>query len=167
MRLFLDCDGVLADFDSYAAEVLGMNSRHFEDLEGSDEFWRRLREHDDFFYNLPKMPDADELFAGVEQYRPVILTGCPHGGWAEIQKIRWVADHFPGTPMGLCESKNKRDFCRPGDVLVDDWGKYRDLWTEAGGEFILHDNAVDSIGRVRAYERRTRFQSYLAHRPSR
>jgi hypothetical protein len=31
---------------------------------------------------------------------------------------------------------------------VDDWPKYRHLWEEAGGIFILHENAKKSIQQV-------------------
>ena len=41
-QLFLDCDGVLADFDAGARELLGMSSRSFEDRYGKREFWRRI-----------------------------------------------------------------------------------------------------------------------------
>jgi hypothetical protein len=33
----------------------------------------------------------------------------------------------------------------PGDVLVDDREKHRDLWDNAGGVFIHHTSAEDSI----------------------
>jgi hypothetical protein len=35
-----------------------------------------------------------------------------------------------------------------GDVLVDDWPKYRHLWEAAGSIFILHENADKSIEQV-------------------
>ncbi len=81
-RLFLDCDGVLADFDRGALKVLGMPPRQFEARHGLSEFWRRLAAAPDFYGNLPLLPDAMELYSAVRQLGPVILTGCPRGRWA-------------------------------------------------------------------------------------
>jgi hypothetical protein len=33
----------------------------------------------------------------------------------------------------------------PGDVLVDDYLRYRELWVKAGGIFIQHLSAAESI----------------------
>jgi hypothetical protein len=47
-------------------------------------------------------------------------------------------------------SIDKRLHMKPGDVLVDDYLKYRQLWEEAGGIFIHYsdtDNAIAEIGK--------------------
>ena len=41
-HLFLDCDGVLADFDAGAKHLLGMSPKAFEAKHGRGEFWKRL-----------------------------------------------------------------------------------------------------------------------------
>jgi hypothetical protein len=33
----------------------------------------------------------------------------------------------------------------PGDILIDDWEKYRDLWIAKGGVWITHRSAVETI----------------------
>ncbi|WP_210528971.1 hypothetical protein [Rubellimicrobium arenae] len=150
-RLFLDCDGVLADFDSYATELLGMPPREFEARQGSRAFWRRIAGHEDFFYRLPLMPDARELWDAVAHLHPVILTGLPHGDWAAPQKMRWAARHFPAARMITTMARAKRDHMEaPGDVLVDDLLKYRSLWEEAGGVFVHHRDARGTLGALRA-----------------
>jgi hypothetical protein len=52
------------------------------------------------------------------------------------------------VPVIVCLARDKRDHCRPGDVLVDDQDRYRDLWEERGGIFVLHRSAADSVPRV-------------------
>lgn len=42
MRLFLDCDGVLADFDRSAEHIFGMPPRAFQKRQGLPAFWKRL-----------------------------------------------------------------------------------------------------------------------------
>jgi 5'(3')-deoxyribonucleotidase len=150
MQIFLDCDGVLADFDITATNIFGKHPRIFEAEAGSDEFWRRLREHGDFYRNLPLLPDARELFDAVAHLNPIILTGCPEGGWAEEQKVAWAKEHFPGSKIITCASSNKRMHMQPGDVLIDDYLKYKDLWEEAGGIFIHHRTAEESLEQLAA-----------------
>lgn len=58
MHLYLDCDGVLADFDRAATELLHMTPRQFEQRHGLGEFWKRLARHQDFYGSLPLIPDA-------------------------------------------------------------------------------------------------------------
>jgi hypothetical protein len=135
-QLYLDCDGVLADFDRGAEQVRGVPPRVFQERHGKGRFWARLAQAPDFFGRLPLMPGATELFAAVRHLHPVILTGLPRGDWAAAQKVRWAAQHFPGTKIITTLAADKRDHCKHGDVLVDDTLKYRDLWTEAGGIFI-------------------------------
>src|SRR3546814_14765783 len=84
-----------------------------------------------------------ELFGSVKDLDPGILTGLPRGSWAAEQKVRWAAEHFPGTRIITCMAVNKRTHCVPGDVLVDDTLTHRHLWEEAGGIFI-HHRSVDA-----------------------
>ncbi len=149
-QIYLDCDGVLADFDSSAQAILGLPSHAFEKRHGSALFWRRLAKADSFFENLEPLPDAYELYAAVKAKGPIILTGTPRGDWAEPQKRRWAHRHFPGVPVITTSAALKREHCHPGDVLVDDRDQYRHLWEEAGGHFIHHTSAKTSIAALRA-----------------
>jgi len=148
-QLFLDCDGVLADFETAAAQVFGMPARQAEQKLGPKQFWHRLRRHEDFYGSLPLLPDARKLFHAVQHLNPIILTGCPLGGWAEEQKHRWAAVHFPGTRMITCMAREKRLHMKPGDVLVDDLLKYQALWEDAGGVFIHHTSAGNTIAELK------------------
>jgi hypothetical protein len=149
--IFLDCDGVLADFDKGAGKVLGMPPAEYERRFGLKRFWAKLASTPDFFNTLDLLPDAMELFEAVAQKKPVILTGLPRGPWAEPQKRRWAALHFPGIEVITTTAALKREHCRPGDALVDDRDKYRHLWERAGGVFIHHRNAATSIKRLREH----------------
>lgn len=148
-QVYLDCDGVLADFDSGAAKIFGMSPLDFERRFGLAEFWRALSASPDFFGSLEPLPDAVELYDAVRHLNPVILTGLPRGNWAEAQKRRWAARHFPGVEVITTRAALKREHCNPGDALVDDRDKYRHLWESAGGIFIHHRSAADSIEQLR------------------
>lgn len=149
-QIFLDCDGVLADFDRGAEQILGMPPGLFESQHGSGEFWRRLARADGFFANLEPMADAYTLYEAVRDRGPIILTGMPRGTWAEPQKRRWAAHYFPGVPVITTMAALKHEHRHPGDVLVDDRDKYRNLWEGNGGVFVHHKSAADSIAELRA-----------------
>lgn len=148
-QLFLDLDGVLGDFDISAADIFGLPPRNAEAAFGAKRFWADLQSHPGFYENLPLMPDAMELFEAVRHLNPIILTGLPQGDWAEPQKRTWGRKNFPETKMICCASKDKRNHMLPGDVLVDDWPKYKELWEDSGGIFILHTSAQNSIAQLR------------------
>lgn len=149
-QIYLDCDGVLADFDKAALAILGAPSHVFEKRHGAGEFWRRLARADSFFEHLDLLPDALELYEAVKDRDPVILTGMPHGQWAGPQKRRWAARHFPGVQVITTTAALKREHCHPGDVLVDDRDQHRLLWEQAGGLFIHHRSAKVSIAALTA-----------------
>ena len=144
-QIYLDCDGVLADFDKGAERILGLPPAEFEQRRGSGEFWKRLARHGDVFGSLEPMPDAYELYEAVKRRHPIILTGLPQGKWAEPQKRRWARRYFPGVPVITTMAALKREHCHPGDVLVDDRDHYRHLWEAEGGVFIRHTGAKSSI----------------------
>lgn len=147
-RLFLDCDGVLADFDRGFERLLGMTPAAFEARHGRGRFWARLAKAPDFYGTLPEMPDARQLFDAVAHLYPTILTGLPLGNWAAPQKMRWAAEHFPGVPIVTCMARDKHKHMHAGDVLVDDRENHRRAYEDAGVVFIHHVSAEDSLRRL-------------------
>ena len=144
-RLFLDADGVLADFDAGAQRLLGMKPKAFIAKHGPGEFWKRLARAKNFYGTLPEMSDARLLFDAVKHLEPTILTGLPLGRWAAPQKVDWAAEHFPGVPIITCMAADKHKHMRPGDVLVDDREKHRAAYEAAGVVFVHHKSAEDSL----------------------
>ena len=147
-KLFLDADGVLADFDTGVERLLGMPAQAFERKRGRGAFWRALAKAPDFYATLPEMPDAQQLFEAVGHLKPTILTGLPLGNWAATQKVKWAAAHFPGVPIITCMARDKHRHMDPGDVLVDDRENHRAAYEAHGVIFIHHRNARDSIRRL-------------------
>ena len=144
-RLFLDADGVLADFNEGVRKLLEMTTREYERKHGRGAFWNRIAKAKNFYGTLPEMADARILFDGVRHLEPTILTGLPLGGWAAAQKIEWAAEHFPGVPIITCMARDKHKHMKPGDVLVDDRENHRAAYEAAGVIFVHHQNAEDSL----------------------
>lgn len=149
-QLYLDCDGVLADFDKGVLKVTG--KRASEQAMGT--MWRALAHHENFFGSLDLMDDiygGRALFDAVKHLNPTILTGIPFGGWAPKQKREWAGRTFGwDVPIICCWSKEKYLHCKPGDVLVDDRSKAQGPWEAAGGLFVLHTNTRDTLNQLEA-----------------
>ena len=170
--VYCDVDGVMADFDKGAEKVFGMPARQWEDERtehhkadilayedcnpqevdaiardrANDDFWKMLTATPDFFLNLDPMPDAMDLWQAIKHLNPIFLTGCPEGGWAEVQKHIWVRKHFGRTANVItCKSREKSFFCQPGDVIIDDWPRHQSKWEARGGIWVHHDDAASSI----------------------
>lgn len=147
-HLFLDCDGVLADFNAGVIAYLGADPNAYQKRYGPGLFWKRLAGHGNFYGELHEMSDARELFDAVKHLRPTILTGLPLGKWAAPQKEAWAQEHFPGVPIITTLARKKHEHMKPGDVLVDDRENHRQLWEDAGGVFVHHRNAKETIRRL-------------------
>ena len=146
-QLFVDMDGVLADFDRGYEKAFGKASNKTDD----NVDWNLVREHKGFYRHLPPMPDFKELWSFVSQFSPIVLTGVPSSvPDAAADKRGWLTHHTSiSVPMIACKSAEKSLHIRnPGDVLIDDWTKYRHVWIERGGRWIDHINAQTSITKL-------------------
>lgn len=145
MKLFVDMDGVLADFDAHYEYHLGRRPDR-ED----NEHWTKIQQIADFYLHIPPMADLDVLWGAVKKYHPVILTGVP---WsipdAEENKREWVKKYLGNVGVICCRSRDKSKYASPGDILIDDWERYRHLWVAAGGVWITHTNAAGSINALK------------------
>lgn len=148
MKLFVDMDGVLADFDAHYKAVFGVQSdKHLDNVD-----WKAVRAHKDFYLNIPPMPDLHELWEFIAPFKPVVLTGIPISvEEAAANKTAWVRKHLGDTEIRCCLSKEKYRHATEGAILIDDWEKYRHLWEDAGGFWITHTSATRTIGELQQY----------------
>jgi len=144
--LFLDLDGVLADFDRGVEALLHRRP----DQLPPGLMWATLAKAPEFYATLEMMEDAQALWDFCKAFKPRILTGLPRGTWAEPQKRIWVANML-GRDVEVITgmSRDKHKFSGPGHVLVDDRAKLREAWEKAGGIFIHHRSAERSIAELK------------------
>lgn len=144
MQLYIDLDGVLADFYGHFAKEFRFALNMAVDYEYDSIMWTSIRSKPNFFVDLPLMPDALDLWYGVKHLNPIILSGS-HTQAITDQKKVWVSKHFKSVPLICCPSRDKPKYCSPGDIIIDDWPKYRPEWERAGGIFIVHKSAHESM----------------------
>lgn len=143
--LYIDLDGVMADFDKYFLQEFGIESNKLDD----STLWKWINSHGNFFLNLPLCEGAIDFFKRIEHLKPTILTACPKSNYvtAAIQKRQWVYKHLSKdiTVIPMLGGKNKCLFMHsPGDILIDDFEKNCIPWREHGGIAIQHKNFVDT-----------------------
>ncbi|MFP4364524.1 MAG: hypothetical protein ACLFR1_11740 [Spirochaetia bacterium] len=150
--LFIDLDGVLVDFKK---GVLNATGKHISII-SSKEMWPKLAKTPDFYNTLDWLPDGKKLWDYVKDKSPYILTGLPRGKWAEEQKRNWCKRELgPQVPVLTCFSHNKHIKAQEvlvqntTPVLVDDRSRLKEKWESIGGAFIHHQNAEESIQRLR------------------
>ncbi len=146
-KIFVDLDGVMADFDSKARELVGPSY-----VKSSKDVWKVLDKHPDFFRTLNLMPDAMEMwkfltanFVDIE-----ILTAVPQNGnmpQAEFDKRAWVKEHqHVNVKVNTCFAVEKQNYCtEPGMILIDDNVKNIAQWGSKGGIGIFHVSAKETI----------------------
>lgn len=144
--LYLDMDGVVADFDTAAEQFLGI-ARREDYVQGhyklSRAEWDLLKTQQRFYRTLPLMQGSDQLVSLARQYRAQLgwelkfLTAVPKNldvPWAFSDKVLWAQEHFPDIPVMFGPlSVDKWRHCRPGDILVDDRLDNCTQWREQGG----------------------------------
>lgn len=142
--IYLDMDGVLADFDAFLLAEMGRTFPH-SNGPSDRKMWEFLSKVDRLYYNLPPTPYCMEL---VDAARSIcddvqILTAIPRRASlpsAETDKIEWAAKHI-GEDLKVNIgpfSRDKRKWAKPGHVLLDDRTDNIEGWREDGGIGILH-----------------------------
>lgn len=152
-RIFIDMDGVLADFDEKKIEVFGTINipdeemweiiwdkypRWFRDLEQMPDMWDLL--HYLLYSNNGKHKGHDlcVLTAVPKQRADKSITVC-------YQKRAWLDDKIGDIPMIACQRKHKADYANDRSILIDDDKGNIEAFRKAGGIGILHTSAKTTI----------------------
>ena len=146
ITLYLDMDGVLADFYKEYSKY---------DPEKADrkKFRAAVLEHS-IFEKLDFMPDTQELLNHVCKLNGItieILTSMgtfddTQGSMARNQKLRWLdKKNIPYKANFVRAKHEKAQYASPTSILIDDSPGCIAPFIEAGGHGILHVNASDTI----------------------
>jgi hypothetical protein len=148
LKLFVDLDGVLVDFDSGVIKTTGAGPAG----QNRRRMWAALAGTGAFYENLEWLPDGKALWKSILHLSPTILTGLPLGNWAKPQKLAWCARELgPEVPVVTCMSADKarvgRKLTPEGvvPVLIDDRESIEESWSSMGGFFILHRKTESSL----------------------
>jgi hypothetical protein len=150
VKVYLDVDGVFADFDKKIAEIAPGHLRM------SNEIWEPISKVPNFFATLELMHESLELINILKDYDLEFLTALPRPTGllytADSDKRHWLREHVSKTiPINTVEGGvNKVRWLKehPGSILIDDYQRNIDLWEEHGGIGILFTTVPATIDKL-------------------
>lgn len=154
MKIYLDMDGVLADFEKRFESLYGIRPNnkqhravHFE------QHWNNFVDSGEFM-TLDLMPGALELIKVVKSLNVPVeilsststheyhhIVSCQKSFWLGRNNIKFKPNFVPGGIF-------KANYASPWNILIDDSTYVTDCYREAGGTTILHTDVNKTIEKL-------------------
>ena len=145
--IYVDMDGVLADFFGEWAKLMGVSDwRDIEKQYDIKDALQKIRDTKDFWINLPMTSNAKSLLMAIREAKgsyKILSSPLPGDPNSETDKHRWVEKHlgcFPPDEVILSHEKYllaKNSDGTP-NVLIDDYGVNIAKWEQHGGIGFRH-----------------------------
>ena len=153
-KVYLDMDGVLADFFTEYAKVAGIESGNYKEIPPAktDPTLQKIV-GTDFFARLPKTTSADQIVTmSMKLFGSYSICSSPlrgdHEGSEKWKKV-WIQKHLNPPPFEIIITANKAKFAKQADgtpnILIDDREKNIASWENAGGIGIKYQADEDSL----------------------
>lgn len=152
--VFVDMDGVVADFLTACFKIHDKDSTHWNNPihrgkfwvneawgQTNEEFWRPIRNVQQFWENLPAYAHAQDLILYLESKLPkssIYFLSAPapypacHAG-----KVSWILEHFPEYKNRLILTQHKKFLAGNNRLLVDDADHNIQQFRSYGGQAVL------------------------------
>jgi len=142
-KIYVDMDGVLADFFGSWAKLMGKKDwRAIDDIKSGLE---KIKQTDNFWLNLPLTANAKNLLSLIKQVKgkySILSSPLPGDKNSEPHKREWIKKNlgfFP--PEEVIITHDKAKYANAGgiaNVLIDDYGQNIQKWEGAGGVGFKH-----------------------------
>ena len=163
-QIYCDMDGVLTDFEKRFVTLLREEGpkyqskaviaqvtrpKHFEKLEGQEEFWRFIDQYIglEFWSEMEWMPNGRQLWSFIQPYNPIILTSPSEDNTSRLGKRLWVREHLvPAPPVEFRFGEAKSDFANENAILIDDKPSNLEAFASKGGIALeVKDGEIQSV----------------------
>lgn len=157
-KIWLDLDGVIADFEKKFKEVYGIKPPHTTSKKSKEEknrFKDFIQNH--YFAELDLMSDAMmginflrhtripvEILSSTARPEYYDIVSNDKNIWLQRNGIEFPATFVPGK-------KHKREYVSENAILIDDTPINIDQWREDGGIGLLHRDWYDTISILQMY----------------
>ena len=142
-EIYVDMDGVLADFFGAWKKLIGTDWREIKDL---DSALQKIRDKDDFWLNIPITKNAMNLLGLIKQLKGkynILSAPLPNDPNSEPHKREWIKKNLSAFPPSkVIITSNKAVHATQPDgtpnILIDDFGQNVAKWEAAGGVGFKH-----------------------------
>ena len=142
-EIYVDMDGVLADFFGDWKKLIGKDWRTIKDIGPA---LQKIRDTEDFWLNLPMTSNAKNLLNLIKDIKgnyKILSSPLPDDPNSEPHKREWIEKNlsfFP--PQDIIITFDKAKFAKQQDgtpnILIDDYGVNIQKWEAAGGVGFKH-----------------------------
>ena len=127
-EIYVDMDGVLADFFGAWKKLIGTDWREIKDLDGA---LQKIRDKDDFWLNIPITKNAMNLLGLIKQLKGkynILSAPLPNDPNSEPHKREWIKKNLSAFPPSkVIITSNKAVHATQPDgtpnILIDDFGQ--------------------------------------------
>jgi len=142
-EIYVDMDGVLADFFGAWKKLIGTDWREIKDL---DSALQKIRDKDDFWLKIPITKNAMNLLSLIKQLKGkynILSAPLPNDPNSEPHKREWIKKNLSAFPPSkVIITSNKAVHATQPDgtpnILIDDFGQNIAKWEAAGGVGFKH-----------------------------
>ena len=169
--VYFDMDGVLVDFDKSLEKLSGMSLSDILKTEfdysqfqiKSNNPVRAIMEvymSDGLFLNAPEMEGFKELVGVMDWFSKnnisfEILSSVTGEHFADIaidQKKEWLSTRNIDCPQNYTKgSKHKSNYANKGVLLIDDFDRNIEQFTQAGGQGIHHTEIEKTLNSLKSF----------------
>ena len=144
-EIYVDMDGVLADFFGEWKKLVGKDWREL-DKDEIEPALKKIRDEDKFWLNIPLTSNAKNLLGIIKQVKgdyKILSSPLANDPNSEPHKREWIEknlDFFPPTEVIITKDKAKYATNPDGtpNILIDDYGVNIAAWESAGGIGFKH-----------------------------
>jgi 5'(3')-deoxyribonucleotidase len=143
-EIYVDMDGVLADFFGDWAKLMGVDS--FRDIKDVEAGLQKIKDTENFWLKLPLTDNAKGLLGLIKKVKgeyKILSSPLPGDPNSEPHKHEWIKKHlgfFPPADVIITHDKAKYATQSDGtpNILIDDYGVNIGKWEAAGGIGFKH-----------------------------
>ena len=149
MNVYLDMDGVIADFFTAATKLADCEHSHWRDMEHRDiqRALKKIRKTPGFFTSVPAFPMANTLVKSIVNLAgSYTILSSPLQSYPDcaLEKIDWIEKNIHIKPLDIIISSDKPKYAE-GNILIDDYGYNCSKWEQAGGYSIKYQADEDKV----------------------
>ena len=154
--IYLDMDGVIADFTKRYKELYGMHPREAENYKKFNQFFDDFIANDNFA-TLDLMPGAMDLIQTLKKAHvptQILSSTANEEKYDAIskQKAIWLQKHgIPFTQNFVPGKRHKKNWATPNRIIIDDTKSIIDDWQQAGGIAIWHQDVPSTLSILSMY----------------